>query len=53
MQFFVRGCELQAHDRGLKELLASSAHGGHCVALSRPSELADRLEAYLDPRAPG
>ena len=27
--------------------------GGHCVALSRPSELADRLQAYLDPRAPG
>jgi len=26
--------------------------GGHCVALSRPSELADRLEAYLDPRTP-
>ena len=21
--------------------------GGHCVALSRPNELADRLEAYL------
>lgn len=24
--------------------------GGHCVALSRPRELADRLEAYLAPR---
>ena len=26
--------------------------GGHCVALSRPSELADRLDAYLHPRTP-
>jgi len=24
--------------------------GGHCVALSRPRELADRLEAYLADR---
>jgi hypothetical protein len=24
--------------------------GGHCVALSRPKELADRLEAYLADR---
>jgi pimeloyl-ACP methyl ester carboxylesterase len=24
--------------------------GGHCIALSRPKELADRLEAYLDVR---
>jgi hypothetical protein len=27
--------------------------GGHCVALSRPSELADRLEAYLVPSDTG
>jgi pimeloyl-ACP methyl ester carboxylesterase len=26
--------------------------GGHCVALSRPVELADRLEAYVGPRTP-
>lgn len=26
--------------------------GGHCVALSRPEELADRLEAYLSERRP-
>lgn len=26
--------------------------GGHCVALSRPKELADRLEAYLAPQTP-
>lgn len=26
--------------------------GGHCVALSRPVELADRLEAYLPARTP-
>jgi pimeloyl-ACP methyl ester carboxylesterase len=26
--------------------------GGHCVALSRPVELADRLEAYVVPRTP-
>jgi pimeloyl-ACP methyl ester carboxylesterase len=26
--------------------------GGHCVALSRPVELADRLDAYLAPRTP-
>jgi AcrR family transcriptional regulator len=42
VQFFERGCKLQAHDRGLKELLASGAHGGHCVIEAR-----DRLRAAV------
>jgi hypothetical protein len=28
-------------------LVPDEIAGGHCVALSRPVELADRLEAYL------
>jgi AcrR family transcriptional regulator len=49
--FFERGCELQAHDRGLKELLASSTHGGGCVVDARDrlrlqvTELFDRAKA--------
>jgi AcrR family transcriptional regulator len=49
--FFERGSELQAHDRGLKELLACSAHGGGCVAHARDrlrrmvTELFDRAKA--------
>jgi len=35
VQFFERGCELQARDRGLKELLTCSAHGGGCVTEAR------------------
>ncbi|HWK26383.1 MAG TPA: TetR/AcrR family transcriptional regulator [Solirubrobacter sp.] len=42
VQFFERGCELQAHDRGLKELLASNAHGGPCLVTIR-----DRLRATV------
>ena len=43
--FLERGCELQAHDRGLKELVGSSAHGGGCVvhARERLRGLATRL----------
>jgi AcrR family transcriptional regulator len=33
--FFERGSELQARDRGLKELIQCSAHGGGCVAEAR------------------
>jgi AcrR family transcriptional regulator len=33
--FFEKGSELQARDRGLKELLTCSAHGGGCVAEAR------------------
>ena len=33
--FFEQGSELQARDRGLKELLTCSAHGGGCVAEAR------------------
>jgi AcrR family transcriptional regulator len=33
--FFEQGSELQARDRGLKELLTCSAHGGGCVADAR------------------
>jgi AcrR family transcriptional regulator len=49
--FFERGCELQAHDRGLKELLGSSTHGGGCVVDARDrlrwlvTELFDRAKA--------
>jgi AcrR family transcriptional regulator len=49
--FFERGCERQAHDRGLKELLACSAHGGGCLAEPRDrlrvlvTELFDRAKA--------
>jgi AcrR family transcriptional regulator len=49
--FFERGSELQAHDRGLKELLASSTHGGGCVVDARDqlrqlvTELFDRAKA--------
>lgn len=35
VQFFERACEQQAHDRGLKELLASGAHGGPCLDAAR------------------
>jgi AcrR family transcriptional regulator len=33
--FFEKGSELQARDRGLKELLTCSVHGGGCVAEAR------------------
>ena len=33
--YFEQGSELQARDRGLKELLTCSAHGGGCVAEAR------------------
>jgi AcrR family transcriptional regulator len=40
--FFEHGSELQARDRGLKELLTCSAHGGGCVA-----EVRHRLRALV------
>jgi AcrR family transcriptional regulator len=40
--FFEQGSELQARDRGLKELLTCSAHGGGCVAEAR-----ERLRALV------
>ncbi len=49
--FFERGCELQARDRGLKELLGSHTHGGGCVVDARDrlrvlvTELFDRAKA--------
>jgi AcrR family transcriptional regulator len=49
--FLERGGELQAHDRGLKELLGSSAHGGDCLIAARDrlrvlvTELFDRAKA--------
>jgi AcrR family transcriptional regulator len=49
--FFERGCELQARDRGLKELLQSSNHSGGCLAEPRDrlrvlvTELFDRAKA--------
>lgn len=48
--FLERGGELQAHDRGLKELVGSSAHGGGCVVEARArlralvTELFDRAK---------
>jgi AcrR family transcriptional regulator len=51
VHFFERGCELQARDRGLKELLACSTHGGGCLAEPRGrlrvlvTELFDRAKA--------
>jgi len=42
VQFFERGCELQARDRGLKELLGSHTHGGGCVVDAR-----DRLRILV------
>jgi len=51
VQFFERGCELQARDRGLKELLGSHTHGGGCVVDARDrlrilvTELFDRAKA--------
>jgi AcrR family transcriptional regulator len=49
--FFEQGSELQARDRGLKELLTCSAHGGGCVAEARArlrvlvTEVFDRAKA--------
>src|SRR4051812_23998764 len=49
--FFEQGSELQARDRGLKELLTCSAHGGGCVAEARArlrvlvTQLFDRAKA--------
>jgi len=40
--FFQHGSELQARDRGLKELLTCSAHGGGCVVEAR-----ERLRAMV------
>jgi AcrR family transcriptional regulator len=40
--FFERGSELQARDRGLKELIQCSAHGGGCLA-----EVRGRLRALV------
>jgi AcrR family transcriptional regulator len=40
--FFEQGSELQARDRGLKELLTCSAHGGGCLA-----EVRTRLRALV------
>jgi AcrR family transcriptional regulator len=40
--FLERGGELQARDRGLKELIADHAHGGECVVRSR-----DRLRLLV------
>jgi pimeloyl-ACP methyl ester carboxylesterase len=34
------------------KLTSDEIDGGHCVALSRPKELSDRLEAYLDVPTP-
>jgi AcrR family transcriptional regulator len=42
VHFFERGCELQARDRGLKELLACNTHGGGCLAEPR-----ERLRALV------
>lgn len=49
--FFERGGELQARDRGLKELIADHAHGGDCLIRARDrlrllvTELFDRAKA--------
>ncbi len=49
--FFERGGELQARDRGLKELIADHAHGGECLIRARDrlrvlvTELFDRAKA--------
>ena len=43
------GCERQARDRGLKELLACSAHGGGCVA-ERARAAAPARDRALRPR---
>jgi AcrR family transcriptional regulator len=40
--FFERGGELQARDRGLKELIADHAHGGECLIRAR-----DRLRLLV------
>jgi AcrR family transcriptional regulator len=51
VHFFERGCELQARDRGLKELLACNTHGGGCLAEPRErlrvlvTEIFDRAKA--------
>ena len=51
MLFFERGSELQARDRGLKELLASNAYGGATVTAARDrlrelvTQLLDRAKA--------
>ena len=49
--YFEQGSELQARDRGLKELLTCSTHGGECLASAkdklrtRVTELFDRAKA--------
>ena len=49
--FFERGGELQARDRGLKEIIADHAHGGECLIRARDrlrvlvTELFDRAKA--------
>jgi AcrR family transcriptional regulator len=49
--FFERGGELQARDRGLKEIIADHAHGGECLIRARDrlrvlvTELFDRARA--------
>jgi hypothetical protein len=38
------------HARERLGIEADEVDGGHYVSISRPKELADRLEAYADPR---
>jgi AcrR family transcriptional regulator len=45
--FLERGAELQARDRGLKELVGSSAHGGGCVVHAR-ERLRDMVTRLFD-----